>query len=266
MPHNKLNNWISRSQPDYYTLFIKAWLPFNAWYMQEFYSEDDRRTSDKAIIDHIKVAPNVIRTKIKNLLKLQTQEGEGFRKELGLLEMALKSHPITPDAPFSFVSLCIQENPNRQFQNVVRTKTCKGYYDNTLPRTSPRWKFEVTVTKTGATETLIELRKCSMTELETNNDYVNLSPTLKKGIKECLNEINPKKTDNFLKGHKHSGIAIGNSLYFIDDEEQVSKAVIQMLYELRCKLFHGEVDPTESNADIYKHAFKIMYTLIQELK
>ncbi len=39
-----------------------------------------------------------------------------------------------------------------------------------------------------------------------------------------------------------------------------------MLYELRCKLFHGELDPTEANQDIYKYAYNIQNLLIKELR
>lgn len=32
-----LRNWVDWSNPDYYTMFVKAWIPFNAWFMDSFY-------------------------------------------------------------------------------------------------------------------------------------------------------------------------------------------------------------------------------------
>ncbi|MCX2476923.1 hypothetical protein OQZ33_21495 [Pedobacter sp. MC2016-05] len=55
------------------------------------------------------------------------------------------------------------------------------------------------------------------------------------------------------------------NLYFVKDYELIAKVIIQMLYELRCKLFHGELDPIAANLGIYQHAFHIQKTLIKEL-
>ena len=30
---SNIKDWIGRSEPDYYMMFVKAWIPFNAWYI-----------------------------------------------------------------------------------------------------------------------------------------------------------------------------------------------------------------------------------------
>ena len=50
-----ISKWIDKSEPDFYTLFIKAWIPYNSWYMCNFYDEDatPKRTSDIDIINYM---------------------------------------------------------------------------------------------------------------------------------------------------------------------------------------------------------------------
>ncbi len=67
-----ITNWIDRAEliMDYYTLFIKSWIPYNAWYMHNFYDEDSNPKRDRgaAIISHINSSSNRYRDKIKYLL------------------------------------------------------------------------------------------------------------------------------------------------------------------------------------------------------
>jgi hypothetical protein len=39
MPTNNTANikqWLEKSEVDYFTQFVKAWIPFNAWYRREY--------------------------------------------------------------------------------------------------------------------------------------------------------------------------------------------------------------------------------------
>ena len=49
-----LQNWINWSKPDFYSMFVKSWIPFNAWYMDGFYDESSGRTRDRDILDYLK--------------------------------------------------------------------------------------------------------------------------------------------------------------------------------------------------------------------
>ena len=53
--------------------------------------------------------------------------------------------------------------------------------------------------------------------------------------------------------------------YFTDDEDKVAQVLIQLLYNLRCLIFHGELNPTESNMEVYEHAYHIQSMIIKEL-
>ena len=54
-------------------------------------------------------------------------------------------------------------------------------------------------------------------------------------------------------------------VYFIDDKEKIAKVLIRLLYQLRCEIFHGSLLPSSNNMEVYEHAYKIQYQLINEL-
>lgn len=274
-----ISKWIEKSEPDFYAMFIKSWIPYNAWYIHNFYSEDDKRTSDKSIIRYIGTAPNLYKNRIISLLQGNDNDSLTFKELLWKLNCELENHPI-PNyiEKISFSQICIEDNINQTVSLTYKKYTFKGEYDKNKPKITPRWKFEVIENKSLKTLYSIELFKCSLTELLTNANYKTInSDEIKKGVENCLKEIDPNKKISIvadlriLQGRKikqpNNSITIKDGkLYFRDNIEDVSKAIIQILYELRCKLFHGEIEPTNANIGIYEQAFYIQRMLIKELE
>ena len=91
-----LQNWINWSKPDFYSMFVKSWIPFNAWYMDGFYDESSGRTRDRDILDYIKDNPNKFRDKLVNLLNRagNNDEVEEFYYHLNLLDKELEAHTV----------------------------------------------------------------------------------------------------------------------------------------------------------------------------
>lgn len=279
-----ISKWIEKSEPDFYTLFIKAWIPYNSWYMHNFYDEDanPRRTSDKDIIGYIKTNSNVYKDKIITLLRNNDDESNNFKLLISNLYYQLENTPIpNVNERISFNSICISDNTNSNGPLTITESdfAVTGKKDVLLPRTSARWIFEINDTRTRTTRTIsrISLMKCSLTELRTNNDFNSLANKYKSSIEKCLNEIDPnKKISVMIPPDRRRGkyvepphsicIDINKNLYFTDNLEDVSKSVIQILYELRCKLFHGEIAPTDANLGIYEQAYYIQRILIKALR
>lgn len=273
-----ISKWIEKSQPDFYTMFIKAWIPYNAWYMHNFYDEDAKRTNDKSIIRHIGKDANLYKNKIISLLRGTDEDSALFKELLWRLHRELENHPVPNYIDhISFSHVCIEDNSQQSYSFNSKKYTFKGDYDKTKPKTTPRWRFEVIETKSLKTIASVELFKCSMPELLNNADYKSITKDeIKKGIEHCLKEIDPNKKISIInipqirngKSQRPTdSIVIKDQLlFFRDNMEDVSKAIIQILYELRCKLFHGEVEPTNANMGIYEHAFYIQRMLIKELE
>lgn len=268
-----IQNWIDRSELviDYYTLFIKAWIPFNAWYMHNFYDENSR-SSDSSIINHLKNSDNTYRDKIKSLLRSTSEEGEIFKSYLYKLHSELIDHPIPNyDNRITFDNIVISKNSKKieSFDKGHYSYKCE--FKSNLPKTDKRFICEVLKKNDKTTIHRIELQKWCVNDLENNSNFTGIpKEEMKNNLKNCFREINPNKPTNItldirnLKRNNH--IKINDNLYFQNDENLVSSAIIHLIYELRCKLFHGEIDPTKANEKIYEYAFHIQRTLIKELK
>lgn len=144
-----INNWINRAElvMDYYTLFIKAWIPYNAWYMHNFYDEDSnpKRDRDAAIIGYINTTSNRYRDKIKSLLLGSDPQSNEFKLLLGKLHFELEANPI-PDFEnrITFSTINLTRNNQKTHSQSLGQYTYSVRFDDTLPKhlKDGFWKFK----------------------------------------------------------------------------------------------------------------------------
>lgn len=86
---SKIAEWKKLADIDYYGMFVKAYIPFNAWLNDNFSEPKDREK-----INRIKSKPNRFRDKITNLLNSPSQEGANFRNSIGALHHCLEICPL----------------------------------------------------------------------------------------------------------------------------------------------------------------------------
>ena len=55
------------------------------------------------------------------------------------------------------------------------------------------------------------------------------------------------------------------STYVTDDVELLYKATIELIYQVRCLLFHGNLEPTEENHQIIKYAYLLINSIMKSL-
>ncbi|MHC0448206.1 hypothetical protein ACWA1F_22560 [Flavobacterium sp. 3-218] len=273
-----LQEWINKSELDYYTMFVKAWIPYNAWYMDNFYDETIPRTRDREIIDYVKDNSNRYRDKIISLLRSTDEQSHEFKILLSKLHFELERHPIpNEEERISF------HNTNLSRNNTPSHVIPFGHYDykvefrSTQPRTSKRWICQIISRRGANTIHYVDLFNWSLKEFHENPDYISIPNDKKQYLDACFAEMNPKKPEIIILNPSvtpqgayvppSSSIEINKNknLYFINNYELVSKVIIEILYELRCKLFHGELHPISANLGIYKYAYQIQNILIKEL-
>ena len=51
---------------------------------------------------------------------------------------------------------------------------------------------------------------------------------------------------------------------FIKNEKHIFQALIETIYDIRCLLFHGDIEP-EENADIYEQAYYIVKYFVEKI-
>lgn len=83
------DEWKALADIDYFGMFVKAYIPFNAWLSVNY----PKLNLDRAKINAIKKEPNLFRNKIIVLLDSEAQEGASSRNNIGLHSL-LENHYI----------------------------------------------------------------------------------------------------------------------------------------------------------------------------
>ena len=252
------NRWLALAEIDYLTQFVKAWIPFNAWYMNMY----PTLKRDRVIINEIKSNSNVFRDRIISLLNGTNNESILFKGQIAKLHQYLESHYIpNADKRITFQSINVETNP-------VTSETLNFR----------RWIYKVELTHTGNAININSLVTNSLGitqytynqtkfDIENLTSHLNTSSGLNKNQKNCLVEtyqkIDPKKPTNLISQNRQ-GIEAGDIL-LIDDSDKIVKGLIEIIYRLRNILFHGELIPNNDNKKVYEPAYHILKTLIQSL-
>ncbi|MCB0746505.1 MAG: hypothetical protein KDC90_03500 [Ignavibacteriae bacterium] len=257
-----IDNWITRAEPDFYTMFIKAWIPFNAWYFTEYSTK-----KDSVALKEIKNTRNKIRNRIEALLTNDDNISKTFRFNLAQLHIELESRRIMNYGNIvSFQNIMLDD----YIPNPVTDTDRKGNIYKAIPDKVKGYRA-VILDKVGKTLLDKTFNPYDYNSLIIDNQYVSLGNTkIQEKIRICFSRINPLNPINIISTSKTKNqfILLDNDLKIkmINDTEIIAKSIIQVLYTLRCLLFHGELDPNDTNQPIYENAFHLLKTLIKELK
>lgn len=77
----------------------------------------------------------------------------------------------------------------------------------------------------------------------------------------CLLTSNPKTYGSLIVKLQVPGIAIGDALRLTDDKSILFNGFLEIIYQVRCQLVHGQMEPNRENHDVVKHC----YFLLREL-
>lgn len=259
-----LDNWLKRVDVDFYNMFILSWIPFNAWYVHNFYDESLRRTSDRTLIDYIKLNDNAYKSKIINLMNLNSDEASYFKSNIYELYKELENNSLPNDENrISFKQINLTKNTTTSLSITYNRKIYLFEYDENLPRTSKRFKCTIMKNNpSNTTESIFELYSCKRSELEQHHEYLSRNHNVQIKLIEGFESINPKKPVNIVS---NAGINIKSDLFFVNNLELISQVIIELIYQLRNKIFHGEVNPNIVFQKSYELAFKIHSQLVKSL-
>jgi len=262
------NEWKRLADIDYFGMYVKAYIPFNAW-MNLNYMDD----SDRAKINAIKREANIFRNKIVALLQDDDQGGVNFRARLGELHDALEKAQIYNQGRIvSFHAI--------RFKN-EKDHFCKGdkrgihFHVHCGDKKHP---FE------GKTVLIIKGRKRSGASI--NHFYkefeayeydmqkvsqcisVLTNEVWRQEILAMYRSVAPIVDKDLVTGKKNevgkpvTSIECGR-FYFTPKVVRVAQGLIEVLYNLRNALFHGEINPNEEANKVYGAAYHILRCVIE---
>jgi len=268
MPNNftgHIEKWLllSEAETDFAVLFVRSWIPFNAWYCNSY-----NNTGDRYCIDQIKVDGNQFRARLIALLNGNNSDSIRFKGQLGLLYELLEQFPIpdaSPENRISFRNIFFRTNPAKSTNPPVRKRSLE-YKAELLSNKSVRAVVIKTRRTPNETKYNYTYSKYAFSNFESDlNLSTSLSQEQKEQIKQCFKDINPRKKESVISDIRRGSLEIAG-INFINDVDLISQAVIEILYGIRCKLFHGELQPSKDNLSIYEPAYHILRTLLKSLQ
>jgi len=54
-----------------------------------------------------------------------------------------------------------------------------------------------------------------------------------------------------------------DEVYIISDKQRFCPCLIEILYQIRCHLFHGDLEPSEENHEVVKYCYFILFALLK---
>jgi len=249
--------WQALSGIDYFTQFVKAWIPLNAWYKNYY----PLLRNDREAIEEIKTNSNRFKNKLERLIEGDDNDSLLMKNNISNLHYQLERHSIcNRNNRISFVNIVIEQNPHNHEEF--------SYYS---------WKYEVTrdsnnfkmieskiTDGNGNNKVLInQTNGFNIEEIKNNSQYQSINRGQKDNLISCYKEIDPNKPI-CLTSNDTDALEIGNYT-FINDIDTICKGIVTILYMLRNSLFHGEIIPDKETNKVYEPAYNILHRLVKEL-
>ena len=262
MPNTFTDNrdrWLQMSDVDYLGQFVKAWLAFNAWY-RSAYAE----TQDRKIIDEIKWNPNQVASKFRPLLNRTSEEAEQFRTEIGLLHHRLENYELhhgkgDDKARIRFSKIIIRVEPPIFEELTYRNNQC------TFERVQNGSVTVTVVDRNGASKVNLQQQRFDPAELEADASFQTLAPGLRKRCSRCYARVNPQLERDLTAGDEagDEDVIQCGTHSFRCGPDFLFAGVVEVVYLMRCSLFHGELVPTRKASDCYEPAYRIVRRFLE---
>lgn len=246
------------SEIDYLGQFVKVWLAFNAWY-RSAYSE----TQDRKIINELKWNSSPVGSALRPLIGRQSEDAEQFRSDIGLLHHRLEHYEIYTGKDDAKQRITFR----RVF---LRDRVPKMEQESS-------WGFTISVERknNGTVESIVRNRRnvtifqCQQAKYDVNEllalpAFKALSEKPRGCLRGIYERCSPKELIDLL-AHRASAVIKCGSYSFYGTKEDLFAAVIEVIYLMRCHLFHGELSPTRQASECYEPAYRVIRRVINSV-
>lgn len=270
-----IRRWIEQSNIDYITYFIKAWIPFNAWYNSTYETLRDDREKINAIK---RTQGDPVRRGINTYLESTGQVNQEFRSYLSALHHALEQASLgSREGLISFRGIIKEKNTTNLVDN--ETKRQITYF---LRRTDGARLGEVTSMeiflkdRNGHTFFTYQHAEYDWGHLQAIPAFGALSPPQQENTRLYFEYLHPIVVIDAIETNKQEA---PKNYYPCDSYDfkrdttdnfcngkVVVKGLIEVLYQLRNILFHGELTPNETVQPVYKNAYFLLKMLLEKVR
>jgi hypothetical protein len=259
MPINNTANikqWLEKSEVDYFTQFVKAWIPLNAWYRNTY----DTLEKERDILNEIKTDGNKIRSRFMARLEGNDPDSQEIRNHIAALHRRLSADPLedSKQRRISFEKVFIGKNP----QNFAQNKIGQWIYRVERIASSQNVVSTITSSRGNVHRTITQTAGWNIEEFELHSDYVSLSAGDKAILRQNYEAANPVSFASLLSATPPPDALEMDSYHFVKDKAAIFAGLIEILYSMRNMLFHGELVPDPQTNRTYEPAYHLLRHLI----
>ncbi|WP_146744630.1 hypothetical protein [Herbaspirillum rubrisubalbicans] len=255
---DNLRRWREAAEIDWFSHFIKAWIPFNAWMTDTFGDQTDR-----VLLDRVIGGNNVVYNRIVPMLTPEedrSQDAEEFRIQVAELHRLLQGCVINGRrGRISFERVDIGENTN-----AAELLTYRGFTFSAKRNTPTKPQVSVAIqNKSNSLTFSFVLAEYDRDALETERSFMLLPDWQRDKLLSCYEAIKPRIIESALAPPGARVVLKYGNTDFVGDQRKVFKALIDILYGVRNALFHGSITPNEQHNQIYEPAYHICMRLVR---
>ncbi len=257
MPNTFIDNrdaWLRMSDIDYVGQFVKAWLAFNAWY-RSAYTE----TQDRKIINEFKWQSNPVLNTLRPKLEATSDEAIQFRTEIALLHQRLDNYEVssgkgTTQNRISFRRVFLRENPPKMAQD-----DRYGILSAAELLATKQVRASVSRKRSGAVLLTVSPSPYSLDTVKALPAFASLSVSQQSVLLRVYSEAAPYWYCDLMTHQEPDAPEIVCGAYkFNCGRDALFAGVVEVLYLMRCTLFHGELAPIKEAVTCYEPAFRLV--------
>lgn len=253
-----VRKWLELAEIDYVGPFVKAWLAFNAWYRSVYTHKTDR-----AILEEFRWQPNVIRNKLVPLLGQSSEEGEQLRAHIGDLHHRLERYHIHSAHGGGWERVTFTSVFLRTRVPAPVSQSRYGWTHSVTPGGGNHAQLTVIVQRNGTMALTLTQARYDITELQSHADFQRLSANKQGILLAVYRQMNPRIIANLTD---HEGPCISCGAYsFRCSHEDLFAGLCEVLYSMRCSLFHGELVPDREAVACYEPAYRIIKRFLSSI-
>jgi hypothetical protein len=257
---DNLSRWRDAAEIDWFSQFIKAWIPFNAWMTDTFGD-----LTDRDLLDKVKTGSNVVYNRIVPMLdpsRDRGQDADEFRLQVAELHRLLQECTVEGRrGRVSFETVDLGNNPIKIQQVTVRSRTLRVQRDHP---NKGEVTVEITASRTKAA-LLLTFPNHDRRALEDDPSFQSCIPEHRARLLDLFEAVAPRRIDTVLAKHDaptSECLEFGNTR-FVARPEKIFSALVDVIYSLRNALFHGSITPNTQHNEIYEPAYHIVMRLVR---
>ena len=191
-----------------------------------------------------------------------SEEAEQFRNEIGLLHNRLENYELHTGKGAEKIRIRMRNVVIRIEPPITEQFNYRNYQFEI--KRSLNGDVHVSVkAPNGSNLVNLQQLRYDRAGLEADTGFIGLTDNLRRRCLSCYDNANPRLPRDLTIGHE-APISCG-TYEFNCGPDFLFAGVLEIIYLMRCSLFHGELMPTREASECYEPAYRIVRRFFQAI-